>query len=412
MLQEENVMKTDLFEKRFEGTEQFEFHDFIRGIDAATQWERHPLKEIVFVPASSVKADDLSLGDEEALMDSKHNLPIVACLPDGRKILMRYYLWKQIKQHHRDTCAVINDMAQANAWEDVCAHLNSGAKYLKKKVIVMTRGEKVSGWFGQFNTSWTQEQQICFVEEKMAERFTELQFVGGSYTHLFTTANYMLDTSICGMGWGTSVMDAYAAAWEEAGMEVSITKAVPMVRFVTGESGMTSIALSPYLKLDGTEIPLGPSLSVSHRGSDEVVWGKLQAFPDMSVAKYKAGMDDLKNLCEMVIYHPYSCMTHVLKGFLSSLPLKDALDLAGMYQIMYDPSDADLTCRAINLYQDVNNLISEVNGRTKSPVRRLNNMELVARLLCMDWQKLDVKTPAKLSNAAETDDMKTEEFIA
>ena len=121
-----------------------------------------------------------------------------------------------------------------------------------------------------------------------------------------------------------SVAASYLEAWEMAGGDPEeLKKAVPTVIFMTGESGLSSIVVSPVMIMEGGDpVFLGASLSVNHRGKDEMVWDKFKKFPDEVATLYTKGMKGLRDMCKTEILHPYNCLTHVLKMFKSSIPKK------------------------------------------------------------------------------------------
>ena len=392
-------IKKDNVEIMFDKESATAFREFIAEVDSDTEWSVHPLREVFFSPLDGIVADDLFIGGDEELEDSKLNgLPIMANLPDGKAALMRPYLWKQVKQHHRDTAPIVGDMANAGAWGSVCEHLNLGRDYLKRDVLVMTRGGKISGWFSEFNTNRTQTQQLDMLEFHLEKSFPRYSFYGGLFNHLFTEARYSLDVSMAEaaetIGEEKTVMASYVSTWKKCGIEADIDVAVPMVKFMTGESGMTSIVISPYVVLDskGKTIPLGPSLSIKHRGSDEGVWGKFEEFGGQIATMYQSGMKALTALCERKVYHPYSCMTRCLKPFLATAPWSAIEDLADSFMTFFDPKDPDATCLAVDIFNYINDMVDEVNEKC-APTRRLQNKETVARLLAANWDALDVSKP-------------------
>ena len=411
-----NICK-DNTETSFGASEHEAFREYIAEVDAETVWDTFPLSSVVYAPCSTVVADDLYIGGEDELEDTKlSGVPLVANLPDGKIALMRPYLWKQIKQHHRDTSPIIGDMANAGNWEKVCEHLNLGREYLKKSILCMTRGSKISGWFTEFNTNRTQSQQLDMLEAQLDKAFPNYKFASGCFNHLYTEASYFLDNSVedaSSLLGEDSVMAAYTKTWKECGMEGDIARALPMVRFLTGESGMTSIVLSPYIVFpDESTMPLGPSLSLKHRGTDEAVWGKFTEFGSQIAAMYQSGMHALHKLCETKIYHPYSTITRALKPFLATAPWAPIHELVESYQTFYDPEDEEQTCLAIDIYNSINDFVNGFNADVKSPMRRLQNKENVARLLMANWQEMDVKKPINLfpKKEAKTSIFEEEEF--
>ena len=68
--------------------------------------------------------------------------------------------------------------------------------------------------------------------------------------------------------------------------------------------------------------------------------------------------------------------------------------------MFYNPDNPELTCRAIDVYNAVNELLDEL-GSKNGPMRQVQNTELIARLLVDNWDDYDKKTPAKLFGKRE-----------
>lgn len=397
----------------FDKHQHEEFLSALEDIQKDTIVEPIKAKEVSFVPLSEVPEGELVEAVREDSATAKvvdrpfeSRLPIAVHMDDGRYYCVRPYLWKNLKQHHKDNAAILGEMVHREKWGDICAHLNMSKPYLSKSILMMLRGGKISGWFSEFNFNQSQWTQVKFVEETLGEKFPDMVFEAGGISHLFTTATYQLGNSIAEsysrLGMDESILNAYLEAWVASGGAVEdLETAVPYIRFLTGESGLTSITLTPYLKLrDGRCFYLGGSLSVNHRGEDKAVWGKFEEFPDQVAVLYQNGLSGLKKLCDRFIPYPWACLTHVLKGFRATIPVKEMKDCLDDFEMWYDPDDEEQTCRAIDVYNAVASLVNEL-GAKNGPMRQIQNQELVARLLVANWDEYDKKTPAKLFGKRE-----------
>lgn len=386
----------------------------LQEFQADTHWEAIEAKNTRFVPLSSVEETELAVGAGEAYKDSMGSeLPIAAVLPDGRKYLMRPYLLKNIKQHHRDNALVLSDMLHQGKIDAFCEHVSMGRHFLKKSILMMVRGEKISGWFSDFNASWSQLAQIEFFEEKMRSAFPNMKFESAEVSHYCTTVNYTLDDSMDSralhdsLGLKPGVMDAYIDAWVSAGLPAEVLRsAVPICQFVTGESGLTSIEVRPYIRLNNKWgcIPLGNKLSVNHRGSDEHVWEKFETFPGQVAILYQKGLAGIERLCYQTMRHPYCAITHVLAQFRASVPMKRLQTCAANAEIFWPREDEEAVCKAIDIFNCVNESVSAANAEL-SPIRRLRNAETIGRLCHMDWREFDVATVNKSFAKSDADKM-------
>jgi len=403
----ETIMK-DSFSQLFDDHD--ELHKFLADLDKDTRWESIPAKTVSFVPLDSLTPEQLLMGGEACYHDTRiSGLPVAVKLDDGRILAIRPYLFKNMKQHHRDNAAILTDMLNCGNVSAMCDHLNMSKPFLKKNILMMTRGQKISGWFSEFNANWGQSAQFKFVEASMHDAFPEFQFGTGEVSHLYSTARYTLGTSLRDGTFssciGDKVLGPYLDAWEAAGGDrAALEKAVPQCWFTTGESGLTSITLSPVLKMsDGQLFFLGGSLSVNHRGDDSKVWDKFTAFPDQIAVLYQRGMKALSSLCSRRISNPYACTTHILLKFRSSVPTDYLKDVASTMEMFYPPEDKEMTCMAIDVYNAINEMVARA-GVKQSPLKRLQNMELVARLMVANWDDYDKAVPAKVFGKSTGDD--------
>lgn len=403
-----NIYK-DSWAEHFESDEHADFKDSLTEFSNAAKWTSINAADVTFVPLSAVYEHELAEGDADTLADSKiGEMPVAVHMDEAVKtFLMRGYLFKNVKQQFRDDAAILSDMLTAGNTEDFCDHLNMSKKYLKKKKIQMlVRGEKISGWFSDFNHNWSQIEQLEFLEKELTARFPNMSFVSGEINHTFTEARYALDESIRAKsisGEEEGVVDAYLSAWERSGGDrASMENAVPVLRFNTGESGLFSIVCSPLLKLapckeypKGTTLFLGTALSVNHRGSDKAVWEKFAKFPDNIATLYTKGMKGLAAMCKTRISHPYCAVTHALKLFTSSVPLKVLKEICGDTEIIFGGPDDTEPCFAIDLYKNVSSKIQSSFG-SSTPLKQFQNQELLARLCNANWEEFDKARPAAL----------------
>lgn len=355
---------------------------------------------------SSTPSPEIDPAAKEAFEDSESSeLPIVAVFDDGRKFLVRAYLLKSIKQHHRDTAPIVCDMLRKGAYRDMCDHLNLGRKYLTKNLLMLLRGGKISGWFSEFNARWTQKMQVDYFEESMGVAFPNFHFLDAEVSHFYTGCTYGLDYSMdsieleSGLGIDSSVMASYIDKWEEAGLAPEeLRKARPICRFITGESGLTSIEVRPYLLVNGKEIPLGSPLSVTHRGKDDAVWEKFMFFPGQVAVFYQKGMARLGELCKQRIFNPYNAATHALRTFRGYVNTS-VLSKCAEYAKETWPLSIGSSCYAIEIYNLINDFITE-ETKTAKPVVKLRNSEMMGRLLHADWGEFDSALPYEFGRSS------------
>lgn len=388
----------DEFIQKF--TSHDEFISFVKEWCEDTEFISCPAKDISFVPLASLTPDQIA-GGEEAFRDSMRmdGFKVAAVLPNYPKMVaMRPYIYKDVKQHHRDNAAVLGDMFRAEHFGSWCEHINNGRSYLKKELLVMLRGDKASGWSSEFNNSRDESEQIQFLETALRSRFPAAEFLSGEVSHYYTMAKYALDVSVAAFtsqaSIASSVVQAYEDAWVSAGGDVNdLRTAVPVATFVTGESGLSAISLSAGLEFaDKTFIPLGKALTVSHRGSDEKVWGKFEAMPDNIAVLYQKGLTGLANLSNRIIYHPWSCVTHICKLFRGATSVKVLTELMDSFEEVYPPDDPNSTCYAIDIFNELNETLATAVSE-QGPIKRLRNTEILAQLVTMDWDAFDRAAP-------------------
>lgn len=396
-----NHMYKDLWEENFSENQHDEFLQLLEHFRTTDRWETYPAAQVTFAPLSSVAASDLMIGGKEQYGDSMDNgFPIAVSLPDGLSTI-RPYLYKAVKQHHRDTAPVLSDMLKVGAYKDLCDHLNSGRTYLKKDILALFRGGKISGWFSEFNASWDELSQFTFVEKAMAEEFPDFQFVRAEVSHYFTIGNYQLGESIESSAFTTKVgcvIEPYIKVWEDAGGDGdALRRAIPICSFMTGESGLSSIVLSPALLFPGgNKVSLGASLAVNHRGEDKAVWGKFESFPEQIAVLFRKGMNGIERLCTRPIAYPYNCMTHAAKLFYPTLRMQCIRTNLEAAELFLNDQARDTPVYALEIF---NLLTDMVNGASKDlgPMKQVQSTEILARLLWANWDEFDKAQPANFS---------------
>lgn len=381
----------DAFEAKYAAAEEEEFTAMLRIFSDDTTWDEVNSKDVKFIPVA--ETDGIT---EEVMKDSLEGEFPIAMEYDGKAYPIRPFVFKAIKQHHKDAAKVLNAMLAQGQYSDVCKHLNMSAPYLTKKLLAMRRGEKVGGYFSQFNHAWDENTQVEYAALMLESMFPDMSFTHGEINHVYTMVEWQLGQSIAdaGLSGDDAIAQAYVDAWVDAGGDrAEIEEAKPICRFLTGESGLTSITLSPTLSLKSGVINLGSSLSVTHRGSDEQVWGKFEDFPDQIAVLYQRGLKGLEELCRRKVFFPYNACSRVLAIFKSAVPAKTLQNILDDFAAFYPPEEKDLTCFAIDVYQHINHAINE---ESFNPLRRVQNAELMARILMSDWNSFDQPTPVAI----------------
>lgn len=366
----------------------------VEAMDAETRWSQQLLSKVKYFPAASFAPTDI-IGGADVLADTiGTEIPIVAALPDGSKMAMRPYLWKNVKDLAGDNSKAVSRYITMGKIDRACAHLNFGIDSIpeRKNVLMMVRGQKISGWFGEFNASWGQKKQVDTLETELSRSFHRMAFEKGEMNHLFTAAKYKLDLNM-GEFSGTMVK-TYEEAWHEAGMDGDFSDAIPYLQFITGESGLTAISIRPYLDLGWSELPLGGTLTTTHRGGDEVVWDKFASSLASVGALYTKSLDDMAKLCKYRVSHPYNCLSRVLKNFLPCLPVPACRDDLSDFECYYPRKGAgsEKTCSAMEIVSHVVSLCNANN--LDNPRNRFRNMELIAQLYKANWNAFDTTSAA------------------
>ena len=90
----------------------------------------------------------------------------------------------------------------------------------------------------------------------------------------------------------------------------------------------------------------------------------------------------LERLCKVKIFHPYNACSHALAFFKSAVTTSVLQNTLDDFEAFFSP----------DVYNHINNAFSKMD--VKSPLRRVQNAELLARLLMCDWSGFDKSTPA------------------
>jgi len=408
MFNPESLMK-DEFQCSY--NDEKEFFDAVKAFDQEAEWKRVPIASLSFIPQKKMDAEKVVGG--ALAMDGSSSMAIAISEPDGRVFCLRPWANASLHALCQDEAKIYKKFEAKGRYDEIAARLNQDLSVLPedKEFEFLFRGQKVSGAFGDFNHEWTQSDQLRALKGKLNDMFGRHSFISGIVSHVETRAVYQLGMSICDAGViqgdeGTAaeaVLAPYRDAWIRAGKDAaSFDEAIPYLEFCTGESGLAQIALVPKFsyRYGSTRIDalLGGPMKVNHRGSEAAVWGKFMELLSGVAAQYQNGLREVARLADLQIMNPYSCLTHCLKPFCSSVPLSEITMEADTFALFYPPTE-EAGCSALVIYETINTLIGRVAERV-SATKRLNNMELAARMLSpgFSWSSKDVARPATLSS--------------
>lgn len=400
----DNELIFDSFSHEFAGGEAEEtaFFQAVKQFDGAAEWKSIPATNINIIATSKLK--EFHGGPNAANVDSY--LAAKLGRAGGLPYVLRPWACKSLRSLCLDDPAIFKKIITAGRPDVVARRLNEDLKYLpkKKELLVLIRGEKISGLFGDFNSEWTQSEQLAALKGKLTQMFAGHEFLAGNISHIETKASYKLGPSIMDHRFlksthGTAaeaVLTPYIQAWTDAGMDPqALREAVPILEFRTGESGLAQLMLVPRIcyTTDGvaTSCLLGEPMKVKHRGA--TVWGTYVEYLTTVAAAYQNGIRGIVDLTQRKIEHPYSCLTHLLKQLRASTPAEEFWSTLESFEMLHPQTDTK-PCQAFLLYEVINDMNQRASKKV-SVTKQLQNMEFTAKMLSpkFNWKRFDTAAP-------------------
>lgn len=378
------------------------FLQAVKQFDGAAEWKDVPVTDIRILATS--KLEEFHGGPDAANEESYLSAKIGR--RGGLPYVLRPWTCKSLRSLCQDDPGIFKKILAEGRANLVARRLNEDLGFLpkNKELLVLVRGEKISGLFGDFNSEWTQSEQLAALKRKLMQMFAGHEFLSGSIGHIETKASYKLGPSIMDSKFlksthGTAaaaVLTPYIQAWTDAGMDPQILKeAVPILEFRTGESGLAQLMLVPRILYKTgrvtTSCLLGEPMKVKHRGA--TVWDTYVEYLTSVAATYQNGIRGIVDLSQRKIEHPYSCLTHLLKQLRPSTPAEEFWSTLESFEMQY-PQTEEKSCQAFLLYEVINDMNQRASAKV-SVTKQLQNMEFTAKMLSpkFNWKRFDVAAP-------------------
>lgn len=402
-----NDLVLDSFHLSFvEGKEgEAAFLQAVKDFDQVAEWRSVPVDDFRILATNKLDEDGIHGGPDASNTDSYLSARIGK--RGGLPYVMRPWTCKSLRNLCQDDPGIFTKILAEGRADIIARRLSEDLKFLPKgkELLVLIRGEKISGLFGEFNSEWTQSEQLTALKQKLMQMFGGHEFLSGELGHIETKVTYKLGPSIMDAKflkttYGTAaeaVLSPYIQAWTDAGMDPDVLReAIPSLDFRTGESGLAQLMLVPRIHYKTgavmTSCLLGEPMKVKHRGSN--VWNTYTEYLTSVAATYQNGIRGIVDLTQREIKHPYSCLTHLLKQLRPSTPAADFWSTLESFEMLHPQTD-EKPCQAFVLYEVINDMNQRAAEKV-SVTKQLQNMEFTAKMLSpkFNWKRFDVAAPA------------------
>lgn len=241
---------------------------------------------------------------------------------------------------------------------------------------ILLRDGKVSAALSKDYAILPADELLGKVEAQLKKDHPDFNYAGGSVSHEFLIAEYMLNDIL--------MEESFRQALNNAGADISTLKAG--IRFSTSDTGSSCVFANVFYVADGIRTSLGDGIAIRHIG-------------DASVEKFGHAMENLgmvlkeseeriEQLGNTAISDVAGCLEKICKVY-TFLPKSVSETVIEDIRIRFPHGGT-----AIDVYLALNDIIerhSQINVLT--PTRYLDLCEQVAKLMKLPFAKIDAGEP-------------------
>lgn len=208
----------------------------------------------------------------------------------------------------------------------------------------------------------------------LREGLNHPQFLGGTYTHERTRADFALPKG---------VTQDYIDAWTRSGLpqQILVESSVRVI-FLTNDIGTNTAEIIPMMMVGKCPFMIGDPIRIMHRRGrgDLLKFQKQVDSLDVTIAKE---MEEVCKLMSIRIRYPNATMLRAMKFIqLPKLAKKACQEV--LENCMYASGVS-----AYMLYLSINGIVDTEKGRAMSEERRFQLLSAIRRLLKFDWEAAD-----------------------
>lgn len=246
--------------------------------------------------------------------------------------------------------------------------LSTGMSLNGNSSCILIRDGKVSAMKSHKYQVLTEKEMIEVLENHMRNDFPDFQYRSGTVSHAFLSCEYLFNA--------TDMEESLRYKLEELGKNVTSLRAGLL--FTTSDVGSSSVAASPFVIIDGTQVRFGNRVAVRHDyGNTPEDFAEVLKGVAVSLTEAEDRIEELGNT---EIKCPYACFMNIIDKF--DLPKREAKAIASRLEVNYPCG-----CDAIDIYISLNELV-ETKANT-SVENILKMQENVGKLLYIDYTEYD-----------------------
>lgn len=241
--------------------------------------------------------------------------------------------------------------------------------------LVLIRNQKVTAIRSREYSILPIESLLDELQNYLNTHFFENKFLQGYSDHQITTASWLLLNQ-------DNLLRTYKNKLSTVGKSNLADNLLPVIRFQTSDTGISSVKIAAMLKNGSYSIPIGDCISVEHRNNSKIE--DFSASLYQLFAQYRNQLDKLQRLLDIQLEYPVNAMVRICKK--SCLPKKAAVEAIAMFEMSYGGGVATA--------HDVFMALQEIPFLLKSqniPERKLFEIEeKIARTMMLNWDKYDL----------------------
>lgn len=248
--------------------------------------------------------------ENEDILSSMTNTKLSLCFPENGKIVMyplRYTAFNHIQERAGISGGSINSLrnrkrAQEMAPEVRSKILNEGLELYTDKSLVLIRDGKATAVLSGDEADYaiTPMPEIIKILDEELQYFGNTSFLRSVISHEINVIEYSIDDTAMKQQIRDSIMLTFD------------NKVSVKLSLASSDVGKCSITLSPVIEIDGVDVPIGQTLSVTHKGTKvkDVFRENCKKF----LSSYRLNLDMIKKLNTVCINNPASCFKNVYEA--------------------------------------------------------------------------------------------------
>lgn len=337
---------------------------------------------------NGVSADFSPLVDMEDILSTMKTTKTGIAFPLSKMEMfpLRYTAWTHLQKRAGLEGRSINSLKDRARQKELspakrCEMLNDCLSLYTDKTKVLVRDGKVTALMSGDESDYAVMPVIRLInilETELQAQYSHFSFASAKTCHEITEVSYVLKDQDLEKGI-LSILSSNG---------LNIGKVDVHVQLTTSDVGNCAARLTPVVKIDGRQIPIGKSSAVEHKGGSKA----MALYVDMVhlfLAKYRENIENINDLMKIRIEYPSSCLSNIVKK----------IGLVGYNRVLGKAKEtleqSFRSCTAYDLYFVLCNMLYDQEQLCLSEHKEINlytsikAQETVAEVLFLDFKDFD-----------------------